>query len=197
MIPGEVEVEAVSADTDILNTRISSAAIRLLQRMVSDREGSLPTLSSLSEEKKRPIDVISRLQINESALETSLAVRPPCRFEILQQSVQVAKGENLNVHVVLDIAHNVDAIAAFVQKVKLVYPGSKYRLKHFYLLPCTNLVDISLRKYRVVLGMCADKDIEKCLSSVLDLAQLENIHCVAVINIFLQYMVHILILMHY
>ena len=43
-----------------------------------------------------------------------------------------------------------------------------------------------LRFCRVVIGMSADKDLEKCLSPVLDLVgyETDRIHCVAVRNKF-------------
>jgi folylpolyglutamate synthase/dihydropteroate synthase len=68
---------------------------------------------------------------------------------------------NPKVDVILDIAHNEDAMKALVMKVKKLYP---YRI------------------IRVVLGMSADKDLQKCLSPVLELMEgdASRIHCVSV-----------------
>ena len=64
-----------------------------------------------------------------------------------------------NVTAVLDIAHNVDAIKTFTRKLQRTYPT---------------------RRFRVVFGMCSDKDVANCLPYILALAPLHRIHCVSV-----------------
>ena len=113
---------SASFDIDNLNTDIAHAVIRLLQRSSNPS----PLSSKL-------------LALSDSQISESLAARPPCRFEIVQ--VQ-------QVDVVLDIAHNVDAIECLVRKIQ-----------HRY----------GQRKIHIVVGMSADKDVENSLRQLVKL----------------------------
>lgn len=121
-------------DIDDLNTDISRAAIRILK----NKKGVLSLL-------------------NNDKAEDGLAIRPPCRFEIFNQKINLYDGI-VDVPVIFDIAHNDDAIIALVKKINYKYSGKSIRL---------------------VFGMSADKDIEKCLKSLLALTSSNKIHCVA------------------
>lgn len=137
-----------AADIDDLNTDIARAAIRL----VRGKGGIFHKLDAKAEE--------------------ALSVRPPCRFEIFQERVKRGGEESKNeksrenvvasdvtVPVILDIAHNEDAIDALVKKIKVKYPN---------------------RPVRVVLGMSADKDVKRCVEILLTfLSDCDRIHCVA------------------
>jgi folylpolyglutamate synthase/dihydropteroate synthase len=57
-------------------------------------------------------------------------VRPSCRFEILKRDVKICvddKGvkveKEVEVEVILDIAHNQDAVVALVRKINGLYPN--------------------------------------------------------------------------
>lgn len=58
-----------------------------------------------------------------------LSIRPPCRFEVFKHSTAVNAHlqQFVDVDVVLDIAHNEDAMIALVRKVKGIYKGSPIR----------------------------------------------------------------------
>lgn len=107
------------ADIDDLNTDIARAALRLLRQKVGGTDNSTFAKAILS-----------------PTLEGRLSARPPCRFEVF------SKG---GVTVVLDIAHNEDAIIALVKKVQFKYPN---------------------RRARVVIGMSSDKTVDKCIASM-------------------------------
>ena len=134
--PEELLYNDIDKDNDIddLNTDISRAALRMLKKK----------------------NAILSLFDNEK-MEEGLVVRPPCRFEIFNQKINLHDGI-VDVPVIFDIAHNDDAIIALVKKIKYKYPN---------------------RNVRLVFGMSADKDIDKCLKSVLGLTQPNKIHCVA------------------
>eukprot|EP01041_Mallomonas_annulata_P007249 gene7249-14785_t len=92
----------------------------------------------------------------------ALYARPPCRFEIIKYKLNTTtcsnNSDNVEVEVVLDIAHNVDSLEALVSKMKKEYSG---------------------RKMRIVLGISADKDVDKCLDVILTkLTTPDRIHCV-------------------
>lgn len=121
-------------DIDDLNIDISRAALRILRK------------------KRGVFDLL-----NNDKVEDALTIRPPCRFEIHNQKINLHDGI-VEVPVIFDIAHNDDAIIALVKKVKYTYPD---------------------RNIRLVFGMSADKEIEKCLKSILQLTSPNKIHCVA------------------
>ena len=114
-------------DIDDLNSDIAHAAMILLSR-----------------QPKLKLDKLT----NEDIVD-AVKVRPPCRFEVFHQQVvpisqsqsqsqskylspgssPISEGElhNVEVEVILDIAHNEDAIVALVKKIKNLYPDSPVR----------------------------------------------------------------------
>lgn len=114
---------AVPEDIDDLNADIARAGLALL----SARGGVFAPLGDAS---------------NAAALETALATRPPCRYQLFP-----ASSPSRPVDVVLDIAHNEDAMLALVRKVKAQCAGP----------------------VRVVLGMSADKEVDKCILALFGL----------------------------
>ena len=109
--------------------------------------------------------------MNSPNIEEGLTIRPPCRFELIKQFINVEidayskdystdysnenknKLKNVEVDVILDIAHNADAMLALVRKIKGLYPN---------------------RILRVVIGMSADKDVRSCILPVLDLVNYDT-----------------------
>ena len=73
----------------------------------------------------------------EADIETGTAMRPPCRFE----HVNALSDSGKCVEVVLDVAHNPDAMEQLVAKLEKSYP---------------------LRKKRIVCGFSSDKDLSAC-----------------------------------
>jgi folylpolyglutamate synthase/dihydropteroate synthase len=133
-------------DIDNLNTDIARAGLRLLKRK------NLPNFVHC---------------FSNEGIEEGLKVRPSCRFETLKRTVEIDvenKGvkveKKVEVEVILDIAHNQDAVVALVKKINGLYPN---------------------RFIRVVLGISADKDLSQCLTPLLSMVggRSDRIHCVA------------------
>jgi dihydrofolate synthase/folylpolyglutamate synthase len=121
-------------DIDHLNTDIARAVINVLKK-----DGRLGY----------------RLQtVTPRELTASLSIRPPCRF----QRMDVVCNEK-KIPVVLDIAHNVDALTCLAQKMKSVFP------RH---------------KVRVVFAMSSDKDVSNSVAAILPVTDPEYIHCTEV-----------------
>jgi len=103
-------------DYDAENTRIAEAALEIVRQ------------------QKRP-----GLHIPTAAdIEKGTSVRPPCRFEHVEARDE-SSGEA--VQVVLDVAHNPDAMTQLVAKLEKTYPG---------------------RRKRIVCGFSSDKDLTAC-----------------------------------
>lgn len=152
------------SDIDLVNVAISKTGLALLQ-----------TKANLG---VSGFDVFRRL--TDSSIQSGTVVRPPCRFQVIKKQVEFPKLDELKsylatmptsaivsrqqtgvcVDVILDIAHNLDAIEALVSKVKLMYR--------------VNTIPI-----RIVVGFCADKDVALCLDRLLTLTGPESFHCVA------------------
>ncbi len=97
-----------TADVDDLNADLAEAALRLL---LQRNNGSLKPGGSA-------------FLISSEDANNALLSRPPCRFEhrVCQVDIGGSRG-NVEVDVVLDIAHNEDSLKAMVKKVKKFYPG--------------------------------------------------------------------------
>ncbi|KAL3822478.1 hypothetical protein ACHAXA_006906 [Cyclostephanos tholiformis] len=128
-------------DYDVENSRIATAAIGVLQQS----------------RRRRMIDE-SELTSEEIAM--AVQIRPPCRFEELDVPVtiaDVAAGEadegshqvTRVVSVILDVAHNPQAMEYLIAKLRANYPNT--------------------HKLRMVVGMSADKDLRYCTNILLDL----------------------------
>lgn len=87
-----------------------------------------------------------KFPIAEDIIKQGLEQRPSCRFEELE--VQGTSG-NKAVKVILDVAHNPDAMVYLVKKLEATYP----ELQH---------------KIRVVIGFSADKDLKVCGKTILN-----------------------------
>lgn len=102
-------------DYDAENTRIAEAALEIVRQQ--NRPGlHMPTVADM---------------------EKGTSVRPPCRFEHVEAKSESDKA----VQVVLDVAHNPDAMTQLVAKLEKTYPG---------------------RKKRIVCGFSSDKDLTAC-----------------------------------
>lgn len=113
-----------SLDYDIENAMIARAALKILE--MSGKGGKFP--------------------IAEEILSRGVGHRPPCRFE--EMSIPgPATGKPIKV--ILDVAHNPDAMAHLVKKLQATYPTMK-------------------EKTRIVVGFSADKDLKLCGSALLD-----------------------------
>jgi folylpolyglutamate synthase/dihydropteroate synthase len=96
---------SIFADTEVLNTDIARAALHLLQRSNCDL-------------------FRSHIRFDSASIESCLEIRPPCRYE--EFSV-FADGQEQDLRVILDIAHNEDAIKALVRRTQLLFPQSSIR----------------------------------------------------------------------
>jgi dihydrofolate synthase/folylpolyglutamate synthase len=83
--------------------------------------------------------------IAEEIMKKGLAQRPSCRFEEIEVQRPTS---NKPVKVILDVAHNPDAMVYLVKKLEATYP----RLQE---------------KMRVVIGFSADKDLKVCGATIL------------------------------
>jgi dihydrofolate synthase/folylpolyglutamate synthase len=111
-------------DYDIENAVIARAALRVLEK-----KGDL---------KDFPLD--------EDVIQKGTQQRPPCRFEEL--TVRGPTSEKL-IPVILDVAHNPDAMIYLVKKIQATYPKKE-------------------SKIRMVVGFSSDKDLTQCGRTLLD-----------------------------
>ena len=127
-------------DYDVENSRIATAAIRVLlshQQMIESGGGGRRVKSLSSEEIAKGVQI-----------------RPPCRFEELDVPVSIADANGGSsqatkaVRVILDIAHNPQAMDYLIAKLRASYTNE--------------------RKPRVVVGMSADKDLKYCTDILLN-----------------------------
>ncbi|KAL7550262.1 hypothetical protein ACHAWF_013525 [Thalassiosira exigua] len=118
--------ECTQVDYDADNSRTATAALTLLQRNWAS-DGPERTIS--------PQDVAA-----------GVGMRPKCRFEEITCSV-VNTDSSAKVRVILDVAHNPQAIEHLMAKVRAHYPSSRLR---------------------IVVGMSADKDLKECSKILLD-----------------------------
>jgi len=80
--------------------------------------------------------------LTDDILRQGTSIRPPCRF----QHVPLENG----VLVILDVAHNPPAMENLVRKLRKTFPD---------------------RRFRIVVGMSADKDLHLCGQSVLEMVE--------------------------
>lgn len=135
-------------DYDVENSRIASAALILLQ-------------SNLTQQRIENGGDVKLISPHE--IEAGVLVRPTCRFEEMDilTTIEAEDGSTLqkNVRVVLDIAHNPQAMDYLIYKIQSSYPNSFDK--------------------RLVVGMSADKDLKYCTEILLDnVSQPENLHLV-------------------
>jgi len=119
--------EFLEKDYDLQNSDLAAAAIALLRRT--------PSFSALETRTGKTV--------TPEAVKTGTARRPPCRFE--PRVAVTAGGETVDV--VLDVAHNPDAMTSLFKKLAVAHPG---------------------RRVKIVVGMSADKDIGKAAETILE-----------------------------
>jgi len=126
-------------DYDAENSRITSAAIVLLQFHLTQQKianGGEVTL------------------ITPDEIERGVKIRPPCRFEEMDIPTTIANDDGTTtkkiVRVVLDVAHNPQAMDYLIVKLRASYPNN------------------SPDHHRIVVGMSADKDLTYCTEILLD-----------------------------
>mmetsp|Transcript_27809 Transcript_27809/g.34811 ORF Transcript_27809/g.34811 Transcript_27809/m.34811 type:complete len:468 (-) Transcript_27809:135-1538(-) len=90
--------------------------------------------------------------ISQDGIIAASNTRPPCRFEFLDIQYQ-----NRSIPVILDVAHNPDAISRLFYKLRESHPN---------------------KKYRVIVGMSSDKDAATCLQTIFDNTTEDRIHFV-------------------
>jgi len=122
-----IEGHETFEDYDAENSRISKAGLILLQFHLAERMA----------EKGKTAKVIL-----PETIEEGVKIRPPCRFE--EMDIQV---DGKSVRVILDVAHNPQAIDYLIAKLRANYPTAKQR---------------------IVVGMSADKDLKYCTNILLD-----------------------------
>jgi len=131
-------------DIDLLNVDISRAALRILSSPRHSEKQISNYFARLALPQQSGVGNSSSSSSSSTAIEEGLLVRPPCRFQIFP----IKRNQGENVDVILDIAHNEDAMLALVKKVRKKYPSSPVQ---------------------VVLGMSSDKEVLKCISPLLSL----------------------------
>ena len=125
-------------DYDAENSRMSKAALILLQFHLAQK----------SLEKGEQPHVISPEEMEEG-----VKIRPPCRFEEMDIAVPLSGDDETKtktVRVILDVAHNPQAMEYLISKLNKTYPT---------LDPSQNV--------RMVVGMSADKDLKQCTDTLL------------------------------
>ena len=110
-------------DYDAENSRIAEAALTLLSRD-PQFQGS---------------------RMTQQLIKEGVKIRPPCRFEEI-----TVKTKEQSLTVILDVAHNPQALEQLFARTKTKYPMSKPR---------------------ILVGMSADKDIEMCSNIILRFAE--------------------------
>lgn len=137
---GQFELEV---DYDAENSRLASAAVILVQ--FHQTQQKLSSCIGGKEVKLIPSDDITE----------GVKIRPPCRFEEMDIPTTVtstlvddgSKTNEMMVRVILDVAHNPQAMDYLIAKLKTNYPNDVVRL---------------------VVGMSADKDLKYCTDILLE-----------------------------
>ncbi|EED89337.1 folylpolyglutamate synthase [Thalassiosira pseudonana CCMP1335] len=134
--PDPKEGEEVG-DYDAENSRIASAGLILLQFHMAQQSidaGKQPKIMTPAE------------------IEEGVKIRPPCRFEEMDITTPVETDDGITtqktVRVILDVAHNPQAMDYLLAKLRSNYPHSKDQ--------------------RIVVGMSADKDLKYCTDILLE-----------------------------
>jgi dihydrofolate synthase / folylpolyglutamate synthase len=148
----ETEQEELFVDYDLENSLIARAALTLLQKTYPSQQGQSSPFGLLTEEN----------------IAKGLAQRPSCRFELIQVPSSSADtnacSSGSSLYVILDVAHNPDAMEYLVRKLQATYAPES-------------------TEYRFVVGMSSDKDLKQCISSLLSTKiQPRQIHFVEAAN---------------
>jgi hypothetical protein len=127
-------ITSIFHDTEVLNTDIARAGLYLLQRtQPQDHDDHNSAIFQ------------QRIQLHANYLEECLKIRPPCRYEEFSVFIKHQSSLSSNasvtgstvggsddmqeskIRVILDIAHNEDAIKALVNRTKLIFPHASIR----------------------------------------------------------------------
>jgi len=130
-----IEGKETFEDYDAQNSRLSKAGLILLQFHLAER---------MAESNKTPKFIMPEM------IDEGVKIRPPCRFEEMDIKVDTTDGDaskQKNVRVILDVAHNPQAIDYLLAKLRANYPTTNQR---------------------IVVGMSADKDLKYCTNMLLD-----------------------------
>ncbi|KAL9184108.1 hypothetical protein ACHAXT_002194 [Thalassiosira profunda] len=125
-------------DYDVENSRIASAALVLLQFHLTQQK-----LERNGEDVKL---------IAPKVIEQGVKIRPPCRFEEMDIPTAITAEDGSTaqkiVRVILDVAHNPQAMEYLIVKLRANYPSHSNQ--------------------RIVVGMSADKDLRHCTETLLE-----------------------------
>ncbi|KAL7538097.1 hypothetical protein ACHAXR_011321 [Thalassiosira sp. AJA248-18] len=125
-------------DYDAENSRIASAALILLQFHLTQQK-----IDNGGEFKL----------ILPAEIEEGVKIRPPCRFEEMDVPTTITKDDGTKiqkiVRVILDVAHNPQAMDYLIAKLRSNYPTNS-------------------SNQRIVVGMSADKDLTYCTDILLN-----------------------------
>ncbi len=156
-----------------MNIELVRSAIDLLGR--NDLQTPLTDRQTSHNHKQTPGTVhVLGVAIDQKTLDEALLRRPSCRFEVVELTKEQVKESFLpvdaklptdGVRVIMDIAHNADAIKNLVARM------DRYAK---YSASLGEELDI-----RIVVGMCADKSVDECLDQLLHLVRYsDDIFCV-------------------
>ena len=124
-------------DYDVENSRMSKAALIMLQFHLAQK--------SLEKGEQPHI-------ITPEEMEEGVKIRPPCRFEEMDVSVSNSEdGKSKPIRVILDVAHNPQAMEYLISKLAKTYPNLDPK-----------------KDVRMVVGMSADKDLKQCTDTLLE-----------------------------
>ena len=135
-------------DYDLENSRMAKAALILLQFHLAQK----------SVEKGEQPHIITPEEMHEG-----VKIRPPCRFEEMDIPVPLNSEKTKVVRVVLDVAHNPQAMEYLIDKLSTEYPN------------------LDSNNVRIVVGMSADKDLKQCTDILLSYlgGDVSKVHLVA------------------
>lgn len=132
--------ETTTNDYDVENSRIASAAIILLQFHLTQQN---------IEYGGQEVKLISQDEIAKG-----VTIRPPCRFEEMDIPTTITLKDGTTstkyVRVILDVAHNPQAMDYLLGKLRSTYPN------------------IDASDQRIVVGMSSDKDLKYCTDILLN-----------------------------
>ena len=173
ILGNEMKQHSEIQDYDKVNSRMVKAALQILQKYKLEETSNSTKDSPLSWKRLRPIST--------QDIESGTQVRPPCRFEIVNVTLNAAGDTILpkansttlldvnnhadispnqqTVTAVLDVAHNPPAMIYLASKLQESFPNQKFRF---------------------VAGFSADKDLRQCTDTMLSVCQqnVDQIHLI-------------------
>lgn len=121
------------AYTDMLNTRLALAGLRLLKAAALGTLSNRPSgLTSISLNDADLYARFASLQVMSHDLLSALRILPPCRWQLVSVPVNVqmpagTDARTVSVEVVMDIGHNPAAISALMRRAKQEFAGKRVR----------------------------------------------------------------------